>query len=420
MKLTHVTQVTVFYAPAEDRRIKVGRLALKSREILFEYDPHFLATKLELSPFKLPLQAGVVRGDPATLDGLMGVFDDSLPDGWGRLLIDRLAVQHGLSAASLTPLDRLVHVGSRSMGALVYEPETTLDEPQVVTLAELGREVEAVLTDAKGGDLQRLVALGGSPKGARPKLLVQIARNGDMHFGARRIGEGFTAWLVKFPAPTDDRHMASLEHAYFLMARAAGLEVPATQLLGRTKRSPGVFAIERFDRKGPKRIHMHTFGGLLQVPVAYPAFDYRDLLQLTRELTVNEAAVAEMFRRTCFNVFAHNRDDHTRNFAFLMNEQGAWVPSPAYDLTFSDGPAGEHTLLVAGEGKTPTTAHLRTLAKQMEVKKASPILEKVRGAVSNFRHFADEAGVPTKLRSRIERVLAKLTGASSTSGRSRS
>lgn len=412
MKLAHVTQIAVFYAPAEDRRVKVGRLALKSREILFEYDRQFLATKLELSPFKLPLQSGVVRGDPATLDGLMGVFDDSLPDGWGRLLIDRLAVQHGLTSASLTPLDRLAHVGSRSMGALVYEPEEPLDEPHVVTLAALAKEVEAVLSDASGADLERLIALGGSPKGARPKLLVQIAPNGDIHFGARRIEEGFSAWLVKFPAPTDDRHIASLEHAYFLMARAAGLDVPATRLLGRTKRRPPAFAIERFDRSGPNRIHMHTFGGLLQVPAAYSAFDYRDLLQLTRDLTVNEAAVAEMFRRACFNVFAHNRDDHTRNFAFLMNEQGAWTPSPAYDLTFSDGPGGEHTLLVAGEGKNPTAAHLRTLAKEMEVKKASQILEKVRDAVSGFHHFADEAGVPAKLRSRFEGVLAKMIAAS--------
>jgi serine/threonine-protein kinase HipA len=417
VKLAHVSQVAVFYAPAEDRRIKVGRLALKSRQILFEYDSRFLATKLELSPFKLPLQGGVVTGDPATLDGLMGVFDDSLPDGWGRLLIDRLAVQHGLTAASLTPLDRLVHVGARSMGALVYEPEQPLDEPQIVTLAALAKDVEAVLTNAKVLDLERLIALGGSPKGARPKVLVQIAPNGDLHFGARRIKDDFTAWLVKFPTQTDDRHIASLEHAYFLMARAAGLDVPATQLLGRTTRSPGVFAIERFDRRGSERIHTHTFGGLLQVPPAYSAFDYRDLLQLTRDLTVNEAAVGEMFRRACFNVFAHNRDDHTRNFAFLMDEDGAWSPSPAYDLTFSDGPGGEHTLLVAGEGKNPTAAHLRTLAKELEVKKAPQILEKVRDKVSEFRRFADEAGVPAKLRNSVEPVLAKMTSTPKTSRR---
>ena len=145
------------------------------------------------------------------------------------------------------------------------------------------------------------------------------------------------------------------------MAKAAGIDVPRTQLLGKTTRSPGYFAIERFDRKGTTRIHMHTLGGLLQLPHAYAELDYRDLLKVTRELTRNEAAVAEMFRRACFNVLAHNRDDQSRNFAFLMDEQGAWRPSPAYDLTCSSGPGGEHTMLVAGEARAPGPAPERSV-----------------------------------------------------------
>jgi len=219
MKLTRVTRLAVFYQPEESRRIRVGRIALASRDLLFEYDPAFIARKLEISPFHLPLAPGVTVGDPAKLDGLMGVFDDSLPDGWGRLLIDRRAAQLGFSADALTPLDRLALVGARSMGALVYEPEVELDEPTVLELSDLAQEVEIVLRHPKAQTLERLIAAGGSPKGARPKALVQIGPDGQVLFGARHIEPGFTAWLVKFPAPTDDANVASLEHAYFLMAR---------------------------------------------------------------------------------------------------------------------------------------------------------------------------------------------------------
>ncbi|HWO19150.1 MAG TPA: type II toxin-antitoxin system HipA family toxin [Kofleriaceae bacterium] len=416
MKLQRIEQVAVFYEPAPARRRKVGRLALKGREILFEYDAAFLGSQLELSPFELPLRPGVVVGQPARLDGLMGLFDDSLPDGWGRLLIDRRAAELGLSGSSLTPLDRLALVGARSMGALIYEPELALEDPTVVKLSELAKEVELVLMGGSGGaDLERLIAIGGSPKGARPKALVQLAPSGDVHFGARDIQPGFTAWLVKFRAPEDDPHVASLEHAYFLMAKAAGLEVPRTQVLGKTKRSAGYFAIERFDRDGAVRIHSHTLGGLLQLPHGYAALDYGDLLKITRRLTRNEAAVAEMFRRACFNVLAHNRDDHSRNFAFLMNERGGWRPSPAYDLTFAEGPGGEHTLLVAGEGANPGTEHLLTLAGRAELTHGAKIVDEVRAAVSRFREHADEAGVPAKLQQRIASTLAP----TSTRGRRR-
>jgi serine/threonine-protein kinase HipA len=189
------------------------------------------------------------------------------------------------------------------------------------------------------------------------------------------------------------------------MARAAGLDVPRTQVLGRTRRSPGYFAIERFDRVGARRIHTHTLGGLLHLPRGYPALDYRELLQVTRHLTRNEAAVAEMFRRACFNVLAHNRDDHSRNFAFLMDEDGRWRPSPAYDLTCTAGPGGEHTTLVAGEGRAPGRARLMTLARDAELRHAAAILDQVRAAVAQVRRCADEAGVPARLRDRVASVL---------------
>ncbi len=406
MKLEHVRQVAVFYEPTPDRRIKVGRLALKARRVLFEYDATFLGTRLELSPFHLRLTPGIVEGQPKVLDGLMGVFDDSLPDGWGRLLIDRRATELGLSGASLTPLDRLTLVGHRSMGALVYEPEAVLDNPSIVKLSDLAVDAEAVQSGARGVDLDRLIAVGGSPKGARPKVLIQLAPSGEIRFGVRNIDPGFTGWLVKFPSRDDHPHSASLEHAYFLMAKAAGLDVPRTQVLGRTKGRAGYFAIQRFDRKRSTRVHMHTLGGLLHLPHGYPALDYRDVLAATRGLTRNEAAVREMFRRACFNVFAHNRDDHSRNFAFLMDEEGAWTPSPAYDLTFSEGPGGEHTTLVGGEGRRPSAEHLVALAAEVGLKRAATVVDEVRAAVADFERFADRAGVPARLRAATAKALA--------------
>lgn len=406
MKFERTDQLAVFYEPRPDGRVKVGRLALKQRQLLFEYDAAFVASKLQISPFNLPLTPDVKIGTSELLDGLMGVFEDSLPDGWGKLLIDRRAAELGMSGATLTQLDRLALVGARSMGALVYEPEVSVDDPETVKLAELAREAKSVLFDRDGADLERLIAVGGSPKGARPKVLIQLGPKGQILSGARTIQEGFTAWLVKFPARDDDPHSASLEHAYFLMAKAAGIETPSTQVLSRTNRSPGYFAIERFDRVGTKKIHIHTLGGLLQLPHGYTALDYADLLAVTRKLTRNEEAVAEMFRRACFNVFAHNRDDHSRNFAFMMDEKGIWNPSPAYDLTFSNGPGGEHTMLVAKEARNPGIHHLKALAELCDVKNGSKIIDQVHEAVRRFKVFAEKAEVPAKLSNRTAKALA--------------
>lgn len=241
--------------------------------------------------------------------------------------------------------------------------------------------------------------------GARPKVLIQLSPTGEVHFGARTIERGFTAWLVKFRSRPDDPHSAALEHGYFLMAEAAGLDVPRTQVLGKSRRDPGYFAIERFDRVGTARRHTHTLGGLLNLPHAHAALDYRDLLKLTRKLTRDESAVAEMFRRACFNVFAHNRDDHTRNFAFVMDERGNWQPSPAYDLTFTDGPGGEHTMLIAGEGRAPSEENLLKLAKECDLRHAGELVEQVRATVDRFKEFAEQAGVPARLRGKVAGAL---------------
>ena len=396
MSFIPVTRLTVSYEPEEGRRVIVGRLLRQGHEVLFEYDASFIARGLPLSPFKLPLRSGVFRGEPSRFDGLMGLFDDSLPDGWGRLLIDRRARQQGFSAAQLGPLDRLSLVGGRAMGALVYEPEQAVELPSVVKLEQLEQEIATVLSGAESADFERLFTIGGSPHGARPKALVQIDAK------EVRALPGCTAWLVKFRAKGDGADSAAVEHAYFLMARAAGVDVPETRLLGRAR---GYFAVRRFDRDGTRKTHQLTLAGLLDAPHTFPSVTYDDLLLATRRLVRAEPAVAELFRRACFNVFAHNRDDHSKNFSFLMNERGRWSVSPAYDLSSSDGPGGEHWMLVAGEGANPGRSHLEALARGSDLKHPKPIIDEVRAAVDRFASFADEAGVPVKTRERIAKVL---------------
>jgi serine/threonine-protein kinase HipA len=189
------------------------------------------------------------------------------------------------------------------------------------------------------------------------------------------------------------------------MAGAAGLEVPEGALLGRTGRRPGYFAVRRFDRTGTRRTHLHSLGGLLELPHGYLALDALEVLTVTRRLTRDDRAVGELFRRMCFNVLAHNRDDHVRNVAFLMDEAGAWRPSPAFDLTCSAGPRGEHSTPVLGEGRAPGVGHLLRLAAAAGVKRAAELLEAVREAVDGFHRFADEAGVPARVAGRVGKVL---------------
>ncbi len=405
MTFAPVRLLTVFYEPEEGRRLKVGRLAAKDGEVLFEYDAQFLETGLALSPFKLPLRPGVAIGDPGKFGGLMGLFDDSLPDGWGRLLMDRRAVKAGLAPAAMGPLDRLSLIGGGAMGALVYEPAIEVEIPSVVKLSEISSDVEAVIQEGTPSDLERLIALGGSPQGARPKVLLQMTSEGSILYGDRRSRPGHTHYLVKFRARDDDPYAGVLEHAYALMAAAAGIDVPPTVLLGRSRSHPGYFAIRRFDREGRRKLHLHTLAGLLHTPHVYPSVTYQDLLLTARQLTRSEAAVTELYRRACFNVLAHNRDDHSRNFAFLMTEDGQWRESPAYDLTYSSGPGGEHAMLVGRAGANPTQADLKELARAVGIKRPEAVLAPVRAAVDRFRHYADEAGLPKRATERVAKAL---------------
>lgn len=369
----------------------IGRLAIRERKIYFEYDRSFIARGLEISPVRLPLQPGLRSFEAGLFEGLPGVFNDSLPDGWGRLLFDRVLRAEGILPEQLSPLDRLVHVGSTGMGALVYEPDMV---PEItsgdIDLDRLAGQALDVLEGQADDVLSELIALNGSSAGARPKAMIGYnPASGAMIHGAAHLPDKFEHWLVKFPNAQDGMDAGAIEFAYADMARAAGNEMMATRLLP-AKKGAGFFATRRFDRDGGKRLHVHTASGLLHADHRIPSLDYEDLIVLTMRLTRDIREAEKMFRLAVFNVLAHNRDDHAKNFTFLMDAVGNWRLSPAYDLTFSSGPGGEQTSMVKGEGKAPGAEHLRKLGADADLPKTriEEIIAQTQDALSQWSALA--------------------------------
>lgn len=385
---------------------KVGTLAIKNNKIYFEYDKDFLKTGIELSPYKLPLKAGLHRCDDDTFEGLWGVFNDSLPDGWGRLLMDRHLMRLGVNPATLSPLDRLSYVGAYGMGALSYEPIRENDQPILtdIVLDDLATSSQQILEGSSEQLIDELLTLNASSAGARPKVMVQMNEDKtETIHGSQELKEGFSHWMIKFASSMDSPETGAIEYAYSLMAKEAGLQMPETALLeGKRGR---YFACERFDRVKDRRVHMHSMAGLVHSDFRYPTLDYDDVMSLTLHLTKNIQEVYKVFRLACFNLFAHNRDDHAKNFSYLMDEKGAWHFSPVYDITFSNGPGGEHSMMYLGEGKNPTKKHLKKLAKKYGLKGADEIIFKVQKSIEKWKVFAKMAGLSKKSESSIEKVL---------------
>ncbi|MBI4676785.1 MAG: type II toxin-antitoxin system HipA family toxin [Elusimicrobia bacterium] len=374
----------------------VGTLAEERGRAYFEYAPEFLPTGLNLSPFRLPFEGGLFEHKDRDFGPLPGLFDDSLPDGWGLLLMDRHFRSLGKDPAAVGPLDRLAWLGTWTMGALTYHPPTERADIDagVFDLHDLARRSQEILAGAAVDVLPQLLAAGGSPGGARPKVLVGV-RGDRLLSGQDDLPEGFEHWIVKFAAKKDMPDAGPIEYAYASMAAAAGIDMPPTRLF-ETSCGGRFFGVKRFDRDRNRRFHAHTFGNLIQADFRIPSADYADLLKATSVLTRDHRDVLRAFRRTVFNVAAHNRDDHVKNFAFLMDSaSGDWTLSPAYDLSYSAGPGGEHTMTVAGEGLNPGREHILRLAEAAGLARpqALAIIDEVRAAVARWRGFASQAGV---------------------------
>ncbi len=378
--------------------IPVGRLATRDSNIYFEYDQDFINSGLEISPFKLPLSSGLQTFDYRPFEGLPGVFNDSLPDGWGRLLFDRYIRSQNMLPDDFSPLDRLAHIGVKGLGALVYQPDYSDDgevEHNEINLDLLYKNMQDVMEGEANDVLKRLIDLNGSSAGARPKALIGINKAKDhIILGQHHLPDSHEHWMVKFPNSTDGTDAGAIEYAYALMAKEAGIGMMPVHLF-EASQGAGYFATERFDRVGNQRFHMHTVSGLLHADFRMPSLDYEDLIGLTSALTKDVREVEKMYRLAVFNVLSHNRDDHSKNFSFLMDDKGEWKFSPAYDLTFSSGPRGHLSTMVMGEGQSPSIEHLVRLGAVANLKRAEidDIIEQTKQALEQWENLAVNYGV---------------------------
>lgn len=389
----------------------VGRLGYLDRIARLEYDADFLAAGIEISPLhhRVNTVGGLIRPqDPKVFDGLHGVFHDSLPDGWGLLLMDRRARQLGIDPETLTPLHRLAWVGDRAIGALCYAPAATVwnKVESHIDLDRLAADSRRVLAGHVSEVIAELGLLGGSPGGARPKAMIAIDQQDGAVYGQSHLGGEHRQYLVKFQGRDDPEDAANVEQAYADMARAGGVRVPVTRLIAGNS-GQHYFASRRFDRDGPKRLHAHSASGLLYADYRLPSLDYSGLVALTRAVTRDRREVSAMFALAAFNVLAHNRDDHARQFTFLMARDGLWRLAPAYDLTFSQGPGGEHSTSILGRGRQVSRDHLLELGRHADLNtfEATRVIDRVASAVADWDHFARKWDVGVASRMRIAAAL---------------
>lgn len=337
----------------------VGTLAQADYKVAFEYADSWIENGFSISPFSLPLEKKVFLPSKLHFQGLFGVFADSLPDAWGNVLLNRVLRKNGIKLDEITPLTRLAIVGKSGMGALTYEPEIrTNTQLEELDLDLLENECQKILHSEFSDKLDELYRLGGTSGGARPKIMTNID------------GE---EWIIKFPAHVDGKNIGKMEYDYSLCAKKCGIIMSDTKLFA-SKECEGYFGTKRFDRvvasNGIVKKHMVTAAAMLELDFQQPCMDYHALMKMTKILTRdNKQDVENMFRRMCFNVFAHNRDDHAKNFTFLYEEEKGWRLSPAYDLTYSTTYYGEHTTTVDGNGANPTETDLLQVGLQAGLKK---------------------------------------------------
>lgn len=381
-------KLAVVYAGWGERFV-LAHLGDNGSQLLFEYTPEALTRGLELSSLNLKLSPYAYDGFPPHQYRLPGLIADALPDGWGLVLQDKLFRKRGWDPARLSPLDRLAFVGDRAMGALMFEPSNAEElEKADVELLTLAREVQDFLSDDGAEVLRRLAVMGGSPQGARPKVLV----NYDPVSGRMTNSEDGpgSPWLVKFQGGSEHKEVCAIEAAYAVLARDCGLDMPETAWFDLDTKL-AAFGIARFDREGGLRVPVHTVAGALNANFRIPSsVDYTSMLRLTGFMTRDVRETLKAYERCVFNVIFHNRDDHAKNFSFRMNERGQWRFSPAYDLTFSEGPGGEHQMDICGEGRAPAKADLLELASQTNIKRGDAItaIERISAVAGDFTQTA--------------------------------
>ncbi len=385
-------EIEVRFHPYQNKVILVGLMTAYKKQILFEYSPEFIKTGFALSPFYLPNKLGVFIEKERVFSGLYGLFNDSLPDGWGLLLMDRAFRQLGFDIKTITPLERLSYMGERTMGALSYHPAQFQQNERLSSLQlnVLAENAQQVMTGNSDDIFPELQLLGSSSGGARPKVIVGLNKTNHVISGLDKLPADYAHYLVKFSQNDDLEEAGVIEYIYSLMAKQAGISMPETRLIQTEENHHHYFAIKRFDREGNQRLYTHTLSGLIHADHRIPSCDYETYLQVTQVLTKQQQAVEQAFLRMLFNIFAHNRDDHVKNFSFQFDKQAQWQLAPAYDLMPTKGMAGEHAMSILGIGKNPPLKDLKVLAKKYQVRHLMAMIEQVRNAVSQWSSLAKQ------------------------------
>lgn len=403
----------------------------------FGYDPGWKEDGLEIAPLQMPLGARrdvfeFASLNPETYKGLPGCFADILPDDFGNAVINAWLARQGRDPATFTSVERLLYTGSRGMGALEFRPEiahNSLESGESFELDTLISTAQRVLDERSraGGSLapdnnhgiSSIFQVGSSAGGARPKAVVALNKNRtDIRSGQVDAPENYEHYLLKFDGVVehtsnseifgDPKGYGLMEYTYYQMATAAGIQMEPCEILADGPRAH--FLTRRFDRKGNHKIHMQTLCAMAHADYKRPGqFSYEELFQVARRLRLSRTDALEIYRRMVFNVVARNQDDHTKNFSFLMNKDGKWRLSPAYDVAYSYKPGShwveQHNMSLNGKRSAFTRNDLLTVASQIgnfKERDANDIIEQCTEAVSRWRMMATDNEVPASLVDEIE------------------
>lgn len=393
----------------------------------FEYEPKFIAQKIDLAPLKMPIANGINRifsfpelRNTKTFKGLPGLLADVLPDDYGNQLINTWLVQNGRPENSMNPVEMLCFIGTRGMGALEFEPSQLkvnkrAFDIEVDELLQMSQKMltkrEAFETNIAKDEQQAMLdilKIGTSAGGARPKAIIAYnEKTGQVKSGQTQAPKGFEHWLLKLDTVSDVQFGESsgfgrIEMAYYLMAKACQIDMMESRLLEENGRAH--FMTKRFDREGgDQKHHVQTLCAMQHYDFnQITSFSYEQLFQTMRLLRLPYPQAEQMFRRMVFNVIARNCDDHTKNFAFRLKKEQEWELTPAYDICFAYRPGSnwvsQHNLSINGKRTNITREDLLVLAKSMNIKKANSIINEINDTVKNWFTFAEQVNVEDKLK----------------------
>lgn len=378
-----------------------------TRGFFFEYDASFRSRELEISPLKLPRQAGVIK-IPTSLEqigcfsGLHGVFADSLPDKFGNELLSKYFKDRGFNPGLISPVQKLLYVGNTGMGAIEYQPmENARVEPAILPLEirVLVEQARKVIRGKLESSMPELMLVGTSAGGARAKGLIGWNRKTDeIVAGMRDLSKKFEQWIIKFDGVDEkNKGWGKIEYTYAQIAKLAGLKMSESLLLHENGRSH--FMTKRFDRQNGKKIHMHSLCGMVEIDYnEHRLFDYVNFAREVLRITGSYEDLEQVFYRAVFNLLARNQDDHLKNFAFLMDERGVWSLAPAYDLCFSVGGwCDDNQLTFDGKlGQSVKRSDLLNIAEKLGIKKPSEIILKVNQAILQWTDLATQNKVSSE------------------------